>query len=187
MTIKKRGRPQKGLPTLSKDLIIEAAKKLMINDGKIPSIRALSAELDVDAMSIYYYFKSKNVLLEALTTSLISEIYRPQKSSEWQSELRALAKSYITLLSRYDGLLQTLLTMTSTSPANVFISRFKTIVKGLNMSPAVENVSLNLLADYLHGFSISMSCDSSGQLTIDDLDESLDMIFIGMKASIVHS
>lgn len=184
MTIKKRGRPQKEAKALSKEVIIKTAKELMISDGKIPSIRSISSELNVDAMAIYYYFKSKGVLLEELTTSLISEIYQPQEGLEWEVELRKLSKSYIALLSKYDGLLQTLLSMKSTSPANVFISRFKVIMKKLNMSISIENASLNLLADYLHGFSISMSCDSTSKLTIDDIDESLDILFAGINASI---
>lgn len=186
MTIKKRGRPQKESKALSKEVIIKTAKNLMISDGKIPSIRSLSAELNVDAMAIYYYFKSKGVLLEELTTSLISEIYQPQKGLEWEIELRKLSKSYIALLRKYDGLLQTLLSMKSTSPANVFISRFKIIMKKLNMSTSIENASLNLLADYLHGFSISMSCDTTSKLTVDDIDESLDIIFTGINASIAN-
>lgn len=185
MTIKKRGRPQKESMALSKDVIIETAKMLMISDGKVPSIRALSAKLNVDAMAIYYYFKNKSVLLEELTTSLICEIYQPQENEEWQVELRKLSKSYITLLNKYDGLLQTLLSMQSTSPANVFIKRFKIIMKTLNISVSLENAALNLLADYLHGFSISMSCDNSGLLTVDDIDDSLDIIFTGIRAAIV--
>lgn len=184
MTIKKRGRPQKESKALSKEVIIETAKKLMVSGGKIPSIRALSSELNFDAMSIYYYFKNKSALLEELTTSLISEIYQPQKDLEWEVELRKLSKSYIVLLSKYDGLLQTLLSMKSTSPANVFISRFKVTIKDLNMSASIENASLSLLADYLHGFSISMSCDSTGKLTVDDIDDSLDVLFAGINASI---
>ncbi len=186
MTIKKRGRPQKESKALSKDVIIQAAKSLIVSEGKTPSIRSISAELNVDAMAIYYYFKNKNVLLEELTTSLISEIYQPQKDLKWNVELRKLSKSYITLLSKYDGLLETLLTMKSTSPANVFISRFKIIMKKLNMSTSIENASLNLLADYLHGFSISISCDNTGKLTVDDIDESLDIIFTGINASIAN-
>ena len=184
MTIKKRGRPQKEAKALNKEVIIKTAKELMISGGKIPSIRSISSELNVDAMAIYYYFKSKGVLLEELTTSLISEIYQPKKNLEWKVELCKLSKSYIALLSKYDGLLQTLLSMKSTSPANVFISRFKVIMKKLNMSISIENASLNLLADYLHGFSISMSCDITNKLTIDDIDESLDILFAGINASI---
>jgi len=184
MTIKKRGRPQKEAMALSKEVIIKTAKELMISGGKIPSIRSISSELNVDAMAIYYYFKSKGVLLEELTTSLISEIYQPQEGVEWEVELRKLSKSYIALLSKYNGLLQTLLSMESTSPANVFISRFRVIMKKLNMNTSTENASLNLLADYLHGFSISMSCDSTNKLTIDDIDGSLDILFAGIKSSI---
>ena len=184
MTIKKRGRPQKESKALSKEVIIKAAKKLMISGGKIPSIRSLSAELNVDAMAIYYYFNNKSVLLEELTTSLIFEIYQPQQDLEWKVELGKLSKSYIALLSKYDGLLQTLLSMKSASPANVFKRRFKFTIKEQNISESMESAYLSLLVDYLHGFSISMSCDNTGKLTVDDIDEPLGVIFAGINASI---
>lgn len=187
MTVKKRGRPQKESKVLSGEEIIKTAKKLMLTSGKIPSIRSLSAELHVDAMAIYYYFKNKNVLLEELTTSLIFEMYISKNDLEWEVELRKLSKSYVALLSKYDGLLQTLLSMNSTSPANVFIDRFKIITKDLNLEVSAEKASLNLLADYLHGFSMSMSCDSTAQLTVDDVDGSLDIIFAGINASLSMS
>jgi len=72
----------------------------MISAGKIPSSRSIPSKLNVDAMAIYYYFKSKGALLEELTTCLISEIYQPQKGLEWDVELRKLSKSYIALLSK---------------------------------------------------------------------------------------
>lgn len=184
MTIKKRGRPQKTAKALSHAEIIATAKTLMVKNGKIPSIRALSAELNVDAMAIYYYFKNKTVLLEELTASLITEIYQPKDGLAWEVQLRELSKSYLTLLSKYNGLLHTLLAMDATSPANVFIDRFTHITHGLNMSAAHSHAALNLLVDYLHGFSMAMSCNNADQLVVDDIDASLDIIFTGIKASL---
>jgi len=138
--------------------ILETAKCLMKKNGKVPSIRSLATQLNVEPMAIYHYFKNKNSLLEALTTSLVVEIYLPQERSDWQNELKHLCFSYIEILSEYSGLLQTMLSMASHGPAEIFTERYKTIVSPLALSKKPQKDGLNLLADYLHGFAFSISC-----------------------------
>ena len=76
--IKKRGRPGADKSQLSAELILNMARQLMRENGKVPSIRQLAIELDIDAMAIYHYYANKAALLEALTVSLIEEIYTRQ-------------------------------------------------------------------------------------------------------------
>ena len=112
----KRGRPVQ--KQLSQDIILDQAKLLILEKGKPPSIRALAAVLNVDAMAIYYYFKNKNALLEAVTISLINEIHDPQ-SLHWQQEIYELSKSYLAILDKYRGLLQTLLSSKMIGPGSL--------------------------------------------------------------------
>ena len=166
--IKKRGRPAKNSHTLNQKSIIEQAKLLMRNDGKVPSIRQLATVLNIDAMSIYHYFKNKNELLEAMTVSLMNEVYEPQENQQWQAELLRLAKSYLCLLQQYPGLLDTLLSMTTKNPAHLFIERFDMVIKPLNLESETRSNALNLLADYLHGFALAIKCnDQREPLNID--------------------
>ncbi|MDK9607547.1 TetR/AcrR family transcriptional regulator [Lelliottia wanjuensis] len=155
---KKRGRPVGKLTQLSADRIIETAKCLMKENGKVPSIRSLATQLNVDPMAIYHYFNNKNSLLEALTTSLVGEIYLPQVHSDWQNELKYLCVSYVEILREYNGLLQTMLSMTSHGPAQIFTERYKIIVSPLALPQKTKKDGLDLLADYLHGFAFSISC-----------------------------
>ncbi|MCZ4335952.1 TetR/AcrR family transcriptional regulator [Shewanella colwelliana] len=155
---KKRGRPIRKQSQLSAQSILETAKYLMKRDRKTPSIRSLATELNVDPMAIYHYFKNKNALLEALTSSLVAEVYHPQEDPDWQSELKRLCVSYIELLWEYDGLLQIMLGMTSQGPAQIFIERYRCIIAPLALDEKTEKDSLDLLADYLHGFALSASC-----------------------------
>ena len=157
---KKRGRPKVGDNQLSAEAIISMAKSLMKQQGQIPSIRKLAAHLNVDAMAIYYYFNNKNQLLEAITTSLITDIYQPQGSDNWKAELSLLSTSYLTLLSTYSGLLQTLLSMNSASPAGVFIERFKIVIQPLNLDETAAKNALDLLVDYLHGYALALNCNN---------------------------
>jgi AcrR family transcriptional regulator len=181
---KKRGRPEGKLSQLSAKSIIEQAKCLMKNDGKVPSIRLLAKELNVDPMAIYHYFKNKNALLEALTTSLVAEIYQPQEISDWKGELKRLCVSYIELLREYNGLLQTMLSMTSQGPAQVFSERYKTIVAFLTLHEKTEKNGLDLLADYLHGFALSISCCHDANLIkVEMIDGPLALICRSLEVS----
>lgn len=129
---KKRGRPLAEGKALSQELIIQAAKLQMKESRKVPSIRALASSLNVDAMAIYHYFKNKQALLEALTCSLVDEIYEPSCDEQWQTELQKLSVSYLQLLDDYPGLLTVLLSMDSVGPAEVFQTRFEVITQRLN-------------------------------------------------------
>ncbi|CCN47146.1 putative Transcription regulator, TetR-like [Vibrio nigripulchritudo MADA3029] len=171
--VKKRGRPKNS--QLSQERILDTAKQLMKATGAIPSIRKLASELDVDAMAIYHYFKNKNVLLEAITISLVDGIYEPQTSQHWTEELKSLCRSYVSLLDTYSGLLQTLLTMKSTGPAEVFITRFERIIQPLSLNEEEQQAALELLVDYLHGFALALNCNSDReQLNVHRLDGILD-------------
>lgn len=161
---KKRGRPKSLHRPLSDAIILEQAKVMMREEGKIPSIRQLSTALSVDPMAIYHYFKNKNALLEAVATSLVNDIYQPIESADWQQELVELSTSYVSLLHQYPGLLEILLGMTSLSPANVFIERFQRIMSVFELDVSKMSDGLDLLVDYLHGFALAMNCQDERQL-----------------------
>ncbi|MCS6125468.1 TetR/AcrR family transcriptional regulator [Shewanella baltica] len=181
---KKRGRPTGKQSQLSAESILETAKCLMKNDGKIPSVRSLATQLNVDPMAIYHYFNNKNKLLEALTTSLVKAIYQPLVSTDWQSELKCLCVSYIELLREYNGLLQTILSMKLHGPAHVFTERYQIIVKPLGLHEQVEKDGLDLLADYLHGLAFSNSCCHDKSLIKNEMmDGPLALIFSSLKSS----
>ena len=165
---KKRGRPKGAGSQLSTQAIMDMAKAMMQEDGKIPSIRKLASSLNVDAMAIYHYFNNKNALLEAITTSLIEDIYEPEESANWKLALNELCKSYLSLLKSYPGLLETLLTMKSPSPAAVFIERFHVVIEPLNLDTDSAKNALDLLVDYLHGYALALNCsDDQAGLNID--------------------
>ncbi|BCS97676.1 TetR family transcriptional regulator [Desulfoluna limicola] len=168
---KKRGRPKGTTQQLAPSTIVDCAKSLMRSEGKVPSIRKIAGALGVDAMAIYHYFSSKNSLLEAMTVSLVREIYEPKGEKPWQEELERLCKSYLGLLKDHAGLLETMLTMSGEGPADVFTQRFKVALAPLNLTEAQRKDALNFLADYLHGFALAMSCNpKEGELKVGEID-----------------
>ena len=168
MTVKekKRGRPARTNDRLNAETIVLCARVLLLENGKVPSIRKVAGELNVDPMAIYHYFSSKAALLEAVTLSLVEEIYLPTGSDDWQAELRQLCESYLGLLKDHRGLLETLLTMSAKGPAQVFSERFYTALSPLQLNENQLKDAQDFLVDYLHGFALSMNCDSTQTLDV---------------------
>ncbi|TKB49394.1 TetR/AcrR family transcriptional regulator [Ferrimonas sediminicola] len=165
MTVKekRRGRPVGGA-ALSRERILEVATELLGQGGKVPSLRKLAAELGVDVMALYHYFPNKTALLEALCCQLVAGIYAPVEGQPWRQELARLSQSYLSLLRRHGGLLETLLGMSSTGPAQVFMARFDQAVAPLSLDKAQRGHAMALLVDYLHGFALAIHCNSCGGL-----------------------
>ena len=178
---KKRGRPKGSGSQLSAPLILDTAKQLMRENGKVPSIRGLATQLGVDAMAIYHYFENKNALLEAITVSLMSDIYLPKTNVDWQHELKLLCVSYVSLLNRYSGLLETLLKMETLGPSDVFNERLDHVLSPLSLNDENKKRALDLLVDYLHGYALALNCNQTSEpLTPDMLDGSLHLYCLAL-------
>lgn len=177
---KKRGRPSAAQGQLTPERIILCARQLMQQQGKVPSIRQLTGELGVDAMAIYHYFANKSALLEAVTVSLVEAIYEPQDDGDWQGELHRLCHSYLDLLREHPGLLETMLSMSSFGPAQVFCERLASALSPLELNEAAFVQARDLLADYLHGVAIAMQCNP-GACQEESIDSSLKLICSGIR------
>jgi len=179
---KNRGRPSHAENKLSAQQILDRVKSLLKEEGKIPSVRRLAKNLSVDPMAIYHYYVNKKALLEALVISLMQDIYQPLQNRNWEVELEKLSKSYLELLSTSPGLLEIMLAMNVGGPASVFNEKFDIVVSRLKLSDDKKQDILNLLIDYLHGFSLSMSCNPNKDvLPLEQIDNSLTLITALMK------
>lgn len=172
---RKRGRPSRTQSQLTAEFIISNTRRLMQENGKMPSIRQISGELGVDAMAIYHYFPNKSALLEALTVSLIEDIYEPKAGGKWQDELGKLCKSYLELLGAHPGLLETLLSMKTFGPAQLFSQRLKVAIAPLKLTQTAFMQAQDLLVDYIHGVALAMQCNQ-GILSSNCIDGPLGLI-----------
>lgn len=182
MSVKQRkpGRPVGTQSPLNADAIIACARQLMREQGKVPSIRQVSGGLGVDAMAIYHYFANKAALLEAVTVSLVEDIYQPDASTPWQQQLRCLCRSYLHLLQQHSGLLETLLSMTSAGPAQIFSQRLANVLQPLALTDGVFEQARDLLADYMHGVALAMQCQPQA-LTLDCIEGPLQLLFNALE------
>ncbi|GLF95808.1 TetR/AcrR family transcriptional regulator [Streptomyces yaizuensis] len=89
---------------LDRTKIIEATVRLLDADGTARfSMRRLAAELDVTAMSIYWYVDTKDDLLELALDTAFGTMRLPDTgpADQWREQLRTLAGEYRALLVRH--------------------------------------------------------------------------------------
>ncbi|QDY81066.1 TetR family transcriptional regulator [Streptomyces qinzhouensis] len=103
------GRPERARrsaqpATLDRRKIVDTAVRLLDAEGAAKfSMRRLAAELDVTAMSVYWYVDNKDDLLEYALDAAYGGIPIPDVSdpSRWREQIRALAAEYRGLLVRH--------------------------------------------------------------------------------------
>ncbi|MFF7447718.1 MULTISPECIES: TetR/AcrR family transcriptional regulator C-terminal domain-containing protein [unclassified Streptomyces] len=89
---------------LDRDRITAAAVRLLDAEGLAKfSMRRLAAELNVTAMSVYWYVDTKDELLELALDSVCGELTLPdpEADEDWRDQLRTLARGYRGMLVRH--------------------------------------------------------------------------------------
>ncbi len=92
---------------LDRERITEATVRLLDAEGPAKfSMRRLAAELNVTAMSVYWYVDTKDDLLELALDRTFGELTLPDPATDedWRDQLRALAREYRALLVRHSWL-----------------------------------------------------------------------------------
>ena len=187
---KKRGRPGRDSDGLNCEAIVSGAKQWLLQENKKLSIRALANHLEVDPMAIYHYFANKAALLEAITVSIMQDLYEPGTGDNWKMEITQLCGSYLTLLRDHPGLLETLLSMGEAAevPADVFSERFYLAITPLELRDEQKKAALDLLVDYLHGFALALQCTAKkSNLELSAIEESLALYLRALQREALES
>ncbi|WP_411151747.1 TetR/AcrR family transcriptional regulator [Streptomyces sp. A30] len=101
----RRGGRGGGQPSgLDRDRITEVTVRLLDAEGLAKfSMRRLAAELNVTAMSVYWYVDTKDDLLELALDAVFGELALPdpEADEDWRDQLRMLTRGYRALLVRH--------------------------------------------------------------------------------------
>ncbi|MEU2285432.1 TetR/AcrR family transcriptional regulator [Streptomyces sp. NPDC013178] len=101
----RRGRGGGQPSGLDRERITEVTVRLLDAEGLDKfSMRRLAAELNVTAMSVYWYVDTKDELLELALDAVYGGLELPDPQAEgeaWREQLRALATAYRSLLVRH--------------------------------------------------------------------------------------
>jgi AcrR family transcriptional regulator len=116
--VSRRDRPAK--PPLTRRGIVEAAIRVMLNDGlERATMRRLAQELDTGPASIYVYFRNTAELHGAVLDELLSEMPIPSRQPTgggWKMALQEMLVAYTMVLFRYPSLARSVLTLRPSGP-----------------------------------------------------------------------
>lgn len=111
----RKGRPRAPRNSLSADLIIDQALRLLDErDLDSFSMRALADSLGVGTMALYTYFRGKDELFRAARERLFAEWTPPDTEGTWAEQLRAACLAVYEVFTGRPAVLRLLADATST-------------------------------------------------------------------------
>ncbi|WP_430378272.1 TetR/AcrR family transcriptional regulator [Streptomyces sp. B1-3] len=112
---------------LDRERITEATVRLLDTDGLAKfSMRRLATELNVTAMSVYWYVDTKDDLLELALDAAFGGLELPDPETEeedWRDQLRTIAREYRGLLVRHPWVSPLAGTFLNIGPNSLALSR----------------------------------------------------------------
>ncbi|MFJ5047989.1 TetR/AcrR family transcriptional regulator [Streptomyces sp. NPDC088719] len=169
-----RSRRSESPAGLDRNRITEASVRLLDADGLAKfSMRRLAAELDVTAMSLYWYVDTKDDLLELALDSVYAEIAPPREDAGWQDRLRELARSYRELLVRHIWVSPLAGTFLNIGPNSMLFSyAVQDVVRATGLPLERQTGALSAVFQFVYGFGtveghFKARCDATG-LTQDE-------------------
>jgi len=107
-------------PRLDRDRVLRAAVDVADGGGiGALTIRSLADELGVKPMTVYYYVKNKEEILDGIVDTVFSEIELPTVGGDWRRELTRRARSAREVLRRHPWAIPLLESRTSPGPATL--------------------------------------------------------------------
>lgn len=99
---KRKPKPRAGL---TPDAVIRAAVKLVDRKGaEALTMRALAAELGVEAMSLYNHVDDKSVLLDGIAEAVLADMQTEiDPGAPWVERARALARAFRQMALKHPG------------------------------------------------------------------------------------
>lgn len=147
-----------GHPNLSAEKVRATALRLIEEDGLDElSTRKLGRALGVEAMAIYWYYPSKEALLDAVVDLLISKMdpRAMEVQGEWIDALRRLAHAYRALAHEYPKAFP-LLAMRRFATAGTygFLERLFAMAKDQGLDDKTTARWFRLVASYCSGVAL---------------------------------
>src|SRR6185437_10042431 len=91
-------------PQLSRDLIVNAALKVIEADGgDALTMRRVADEIGVSASALYGYVANKEELIQLVLEQIMAEVPVPEAGGDWQDALRSAARNTYEVFKRHPG------------------------------------------------------------------------------------
>lgn len=153
---RRRGRGAGQPSGLDRDRITEATVRLLDAEGLAKfSMRRLAAELNVTAMSVYWYVDTKDDLLELALDAAFGELTLPDPDADedWRDQLRALARGYRDLLVRHPWLSPLIGTYVNIGPNSLAFSRVvQRVIRRTGLPAHGLVAAISAVFQFVYGF-----------------------------------
>jgi AcrR family transcriptional regulator len=153
---------------LDRGRITEVTVRLLDAEGLAKfSMRRLAAELNVTAMSVYWYVDTKDDLLELALDAVFGELELPDAGPDagsdagsdmgsgegWREQLRALAGGYRALLVRHPWVSPLIGNFLNIGPHSMAFSlRVQQVIRSTGLPPHGQMGALSAVFQFVYGF-----------------------------------
>ncbi|MET7478096.1 TetR/AcrR family transcriptional regulator [Streptomyces sp. NPDC005648] len=154
----RRGGRGGGQPSgLDRDRITAVTVRLLDAEGLAKfSMRRLAGELNVTAMSVYWYVDTKDDLLELALDAAYGELELPDPGSsneDWRDQLRTLAREYRALLVRHPWLSPLAGTFLNIGPNSLAFSRVvQQVIRRTGLPVPGLTGAISAVFQFVYGF-----------------------------------
>ncbi|MQA80281.1 MAG: TetR family transcriptional regulator [Streptosporangiales bacterium] len=164
------GRPRAGERRLDREAILEAALRIVDDDGlEALSMRRLASALGVNPMSIYHHLPGKAAVLSGLVREVFAQVSVtvPTDDASWQDRLKHAARAYRGVLRTHRNLALQIVSDTAAVSDSLVVAGepFYEALERAGLPPRSVVDGVNTLVDFIHGFMLGEA--SSTEETFD--------------------
>jgi AcrR family transcriptional regulator len=141
---------------LSHDAICRAALALIDKHGLAAfSTRKLGAALGCEAMAIYWYYPSKDALLDAVIDRLIGNLAVDATPTDWVAALRAIAHAYRRIAHEHPNAFPLLTTRRFASEGSyAFLEQLFALARSHGLDDRTIARFYRIVSSYCNGFAL---------------------------------
>ena len=141
---------------LSHDAICAAALALIDKHGLAAfSTRKLGAVLGCEAMAIYWYYPSKDALLDAVIDRLIGNLAVEVEPTDWVAALRAIAYAYRRIAHEHPNAFPLLTTRRFASDGSyAFLEQLFALARSQGLDDQTIACFYRIVSSYCNGFAL---------------------------------
>ncbi|MDG4860869.1 TetR/AcrR family transcriptional regulator [Streptomyces sp. T-3] len=144
---------------LDRDRIVATSIRLLDTEGLAKfSMRRLAAELNVTAMSVYWYVDTKDDIFELALDAVFGEVEVADAGDapDWRTEMRQLAKSYRGIMVRHPWVSSIMGNYLNIGPhAMVFAHAVQRVVRDTGIPPEGQPGVISAVFQFVYGFGTS--------------------------------
>jgi TetR/AcrR family tetracycline transcriptional repressor len=152
----KKAKSEENRPSLDRSTVVRAALRLLKKAGLDGlTTRRLAAELGVKSPALYWHFRNKQELLDAMADTLIREagMGPPHSGETWQEWLARRVRAYRASLLAYPDSARIVTMAQQLSPSTIrsFNEELQAMV-ALGFDPVQALRTITALTNYVNGF-----------------------------------